>query len=143
MGSGIGDSGIGDRVHGDRAEWAMIGLLLALVLGQGAVAPAEYTVRLDTSKGPIVIAVHRDWAPHGADGSTSWWRRGYYDDARVLPDPERRVGAVRDRRGSEAGPGVADKTIPDDPWKGISTVAGRSRLRSRTRMAARPRSSST
>ena len=30
-------------------------------------APAVFQVNLDTSKGPVVIEVHRDWAPHGAD----------------------------------------------------------------------------
>ena len=30
-------------------------------------APADLRVRLDTTKGAIVIEVHRDWAPHGAD----------------------------------------------------------------------------
>ena len=30
-------------------------------------APATFKVRLDTSVGPIVIQVHRDWAPLGAD----------------------------------------------------------------------------
>ena len=30
-------------------------------------APALYKVRFDTSKGPFVVEVHRDWAPNGAD----------------------------------------------------------------------------
>ena len=30
-------------------------------------APATYKVSLDTSKGAIVIQVHRDWAPLAAD----------------------------------------------------------------------------
>lgn len=30
-------------------------------------APAVYKVRMETTKGPIVIEVHRDWAPRGAD----------------------------------------------------------------------------
>src|ERR1700734_1492724 len=30
-------------------------------------APATFKVRFDTSKGPFVIEVHRDWAPLGAD----------------------------------------------------------------------------
>ena len=44
-----------------------MGLLIALVLLQASSAPVTYKVRLETSKGPIVIAVHRDWAPRGAD----------------------------------------------------------------------------
>src|SRR5262245_50135043 len=34
-------------------------------IAQGRMAPAEYHVRLETSKGPMVIAVHRSWAPNG------------------------------------------------------------------------------
>jgi peptidyl-prolyl cis-trans isomerase A (cyclophilin A) len=30
-------------------------------------APEQYKVRFDTSKGPFIIEVHRDWAPRGAD----------------------------------------------------------------------------
>lgn len=30
-------------------------------------APAVYKVRMETTKGPIVVEVHRDWAPRGAD----------------------------------------------------------------------------
>jgi hypothetical protein len=30
-------------------------------------APAVYRVKFETSKGPFVVEVHRDWAPNGAD----------------------------------------------------------------------------
>ena len=30
-------------------------------------APAQYKVRLQTTKGDILILVHRDWSPLGAD----------------------------------------------------------------------------
>jgi peptidyl-prolyl cis-trans isomerase A (cyclophilin A) len=30
-------------------------------------APSVFKVRMETTKGPIVIEVHRDWAPRGAD----------------------------------------------------------------------------
>ena len=30
-------------------------------------APATFTANFDTSAGPFVITVHRDWAPNGAD----------------------------------------------------------------------------
>lgn len=102
----------------------MFWLLLAMVLGQGAVAPAEYTVRLDTTKGPIVIAVHRDWAPHGADRFHELVTSGYYDNAAVF----------RIRKGTWAQFGIAadptvaqawrGKTIPDDPWKGVTNRRG-------------------
>ena len=42
--------------------------------------PTNYTVELDTTKGPIVIEVHRDWAPKGADRFYELVKEGYYED---------------------------------------------------------------
>ena len=87
-------------------------------------APAAFKVVLDTSKGPIVIAVHRDWAPHGADRFHELVTSGYYDDARFF----------RIRKGTWAQFGIAAdpkvaqawraKTIPDDPWAGVANERG-------------------
>jgi cyclophilin family peptidyl-prolyl cis-trans isomerase len=98
-------------------------LLLLALLGSGP-GPAEYRVRLETSKGPIVMDVHRDWAPHGADRFYDLVTAGYYDEARVF----------RIRKGAWAQFGIAGdpqlaqawrtKTIPDDPWKGVSNTRG-------------------
>src|SRR5438094_5048999 len=44
----------------------------------------QSSVRLDTTKGAIVIAVHRDWAPHGADRFLELVIAGYFDDARFF-----------------------------------------------------------
>ena len=49
-----------------------------------AEAPREYKVRLETSKGAIVIEVHRDWAPNGADRFYELVTSGYYDDNRFF-----------------------------------------------------------
>ena len=43
-----------------------------------------YRVRLETSKGPIVVAVHRDWAPHGADRFRELVTARYFDDSRFF-----------------------------------------------------------
>ena len=51
-------------------------------------APTTFRVRLETSKGPIVVEAHRDWAPLGADRFFNLVKNGFYDDAtffRVLP----------------------------------------------------------
>ena len=45
-------------------------------------APAVYTAEFDTSAGPFVITVHRDWAPHGADRFFNLVKNGFYNDAR-------------------------------------------------------------
>jgi len=101
-------------------------VLLAIVLAGLAVAPApeQYRVRLETSKGIAIIGVHREWAPNGADRFHELVTSGYYDDARVF----------RIRKGTWAQFGIAgdprvaqtwrSKTIPDDPWKGISNTRG-------------------
>jgi homoserine O-acetyltransferase len=80
-------------------------------------APPLYRVQLDTTKGPIVIEVHRDWAPHGADRFHDLVTSGYYDDNRFF-----RVVAGRWAQfGINGDPAVSrawrEKTIPDDPRK--------------------------
>ena len=42
--------------------------------------PAEYKVKLETTKGDVIIQVHRDWAPLGADHFYQLVTKGYYDD---------------------------------------------------------------
>jgi homoserine O-acetyltransferase/O-succinyltransferase len=84
-------------------------------------APAQFSVRLDTSKGPVVVEVHREWAPHGADRFHELVRSGYYDDARFF-----RVVAERWAQfGINGRPEVSvrwrERTIPDDPPKQSNT----------------------
>jgi len=47
-------------------------------------APATYKVKLDTSTGPVVIEVHRDWAPLGADRFYNLVKNGFYDGVRFF-----------------------------------------------------------
>jgi peptidyl-prolyl cis-trans isomerase A (cyclophilin A) len=47
-------------------------------------APATYRVDFDTSKGPFVVEVHRDWAPNGADRFYNLVKNGFYDNARFF-----------------------------------------------------------
>ena len=94
------------------------------VFAQPVAPAAEYKVRLETTKGAIVIAVHRDWAPRGADRFHELVTSGYYDDAAVF----------RIRKGTWAQFGIAaepkvaqawrTKTIPDDPYAGHSNTRG-------------------
>src|SRR5205823_1757501 len=52
-------------------------------------APATYKVKFDTSAGPFVVQVHRDWAPNGADRFYNLVKAGFYDDVRffrVIPN---------------------------------------------------------
>jgi peptidyl-prolyl cis-trans isomerase A (cyclophilin A) len=47
-------------------------------------APDIYRARFDTSKGPIVIEVHRAWAPLGADRFYNLVKNGFYDGTRFF-----------------------------------------------------------
>ncbi len=77
-------------------------------------APDVYKVKFDTSKGPIVIEVHREWAPIGTDRFYELVKAGYYDEARffrVVPNFVAQFGLA-------ASPAVTkkwDKAIDDDP----------------------------
>src|SRR2546425_2917894 len=47
-------------------------------------APATFKVNFDTSAGPFVMEVHRDWAPNGADRFYNLVKNGFYDDIRFF-----------------------------------------------------------
>jgi homoserine O-acetyltransferase len=89
-----------------------------------AEAPREYKVRLETSKGAIVIEVHRDWAPGGADRFYELVTSGYYDDNRFF-----RVVAGRWAQfGINGDPRIATawrpKTFPDETGPRQSNTRG-------------------
>jgi len=93
---------------------------LVIVLVCGALvagAPETFRVRLDTSKGPIVVEVHRDWAPNGADRFRELVEAGYFDDSRFF----RVVKGQWAQFGISGTPAVStrwrSRTIPDDPVK--------------------------
>lgn len=101
-------------------------LLVALALAAQVSTPGGpiTTVRFDTSKGAIVIAVHRDWAPLGAARFLELVAAGFYDDARFF----RVVKGQWAQFGINGDPNVSarwrDRTIADDP-SGQSNVRGR------------------
>ena len=80
-------------------------LLASLGLAQ-AQAPATFTVRLDTTKGPIVIECVRAGRRLARIGPTSWCKR-LLRRRGVFSDSAEDVGAVRHRRRSEGRAGVA------------------------------------
>jgi peptidyl-prolyl cis-trans isomerase A (cyclophilin A) len=80
-------------------------------------APATYKVNLDTSKGSIVIEVHRDWAPVAADRFYNLVKNGFYDDARffrVIPNFMVQFGMNADPTITKAWANVPMK---DEPTK--------------------------
>lgn len=42
-------------------------------------APSQYKVRLQTTKGDVLVLVHRDWSPLGADHFYELTKMGFYD----------------------------------------------------------------
>ena len=79
-----------------------------------ALAPDEFRVRVETTKGAFVIAVHRAWAPHGADRLFQLVGVKYFDDSRFF---RVRAGYIA-QFGIAGNAGVAmlwlDSTILDD-----------------------------
>ena len=84
-------------------------------------APAEFKVKIETSKGDILLKVTRDWAPKGADRFYSLVKNGYYDDCRfyrVLPKYIAQVGIHGDPKISLKW---HEALIDDDPVKQKNT----------------------
>jgi peptidyl-prolyl cis-trans isomerase A (cyclophilin A) len=112
-----------------QVSFALAALALGLVAGASAAgagnlsdpaalnakAPAVYKAKFDTSKGPFVVEVHRDWAPRGADRFYNLVKNGFYDNARFF----RVIEGFMVQFGINGDPNVAgawrDADIKDDP----------------------------
>jgi homoserine O-acetyltransferase len=111
----------------------MLALLLMLAgsLGPGLRSsgpalqtPNTFRVQLDTTKGAIVIEVHRDWAPHGADRFYELVTSGYYDNTRffrVVKDQWAQFGINGDPKTATTW---RERAIPDDRPAGHSVIRG-------------------
>src|SRR5579863_9806045 len=80
-----------------------------------AQAPASYKVKFDTSKGPFIVEVHRDWAPNGADRFYNLVNNGFFDNARFF----RVISGFMVQFGINADPKLSavwrEARIKDDP----------------------------
>jgi len=80
-------------------------------------APDVYKVKFDTSKGPFVVEVHRDWAPNGADRFYNLVKNGFFDNDRFF----RVVDGFMVQFGINGNPKLSsvwrDANIKDDPVK--------------------------
>ena len=90
-----------------------------------ATAPAKYAVKLDTTKGEIIIDVTREWSPNGADRFYNLVKAGYYDDVaffRVIAGFMAQVGISGDPKVNAAW---RQARIKDDPSKsGVGNKPG-------------------
>src|SRR5215475_8099113 len=80
-------------------------------------APPTFKAKFDTSKGPFVVEVHRDWAPKGADRFFNLVKNGFFDDTRFF----RVVPNFMVQFGINGDPSIqrnwANANITDDPVK--------------------------
>lgn len=104
-----------------------IASFLALILivagcAGGSAATNTFRVRLDTTKGPVLVEVDRSAAPNGAKRFYELVQAHYFNGSRFY----RVVPGFVVQWGAAADPAVTkkwDKTIPDDPVK-ISNTRG-------------------
>ena len=78
-------------------------------------APDLYFARIETTKGPFTLEIHRDWAPIGADHFYLLARAGFYDDSRftrVVPRFIAQFGVPRD---SLLASLWSSRAVADDP----------------------------
>ncbi len=87
-------------------------------------APALYRVKMATTKGTVVIEVHRDWAPRGADRFYALVRSGFFTGAsffRVVPNFMAQFGiAIKPEVNKE----WESRTLQDDKPSGHSNKRG-------------------
>lgn len=84
-------------------------------------APDSFDVQVESSRGPFVIRIRRDWSPLGADRFHYLVRSRYFDGTRFF----RVVGGFVAQWGLSGSPAVntawEDKTIPDEPVRASNT----------------------
>jgi peptidyl-prolyl cis-trans isomerase A (cyclophilin A) len=101
----------------------LVALLTLSLAGCSAAAASDtYRVRMDTTKGPVVVEVQRSLAPNGAKRFYELVKAHYFDGARFY----RVVPGFVVQWGGAADPAVSkrwDKPIPDDPVK-LSNTRG-------------------
>jgi peptidyl-prolyl cis-trans isomerase A (cyclophilin A) len=80
-------------------------------------APEEFKVRMETTKGDVVLQVNRAWAPQGADRFFNLVKIGYYNDVAFF----RVIDGFMAQFGIHGDPKVNEKWEPaqikDDPVK--------------------------
>ena len=89
-----------------------------------AKAPEEFKVKFDTSKGPIVLELHRMWAPKGVDRFYNMVRAGFFSNVRffrVIPNFMAQFGVNGDPAVNAAWEKVR---LMDDPPNGQKNVRG-------------------
>jgi len=100
-------------------------------------APEQFRVEFDTTKGKLVIEVHRDWAPNGADRFYNLVKIGFFEDIaffRVIPSFMAQFGIHGDPAVSKAWQQatIQDDLVTQSNERGYITYAKTRRHNSRT-----------
>ena len=100
------------------ALWLAL-LLLTLSCGRREnpteTAPANFKVRLETNQGPVVIQVHRAWAPIGVDRFYELVKTGFFEDARFFRLAKGFVVQFGINKDPQVEAKWRDRAIDDDP----------------------------
>jgi peptidyl-prolyl cis-trans isomerase A (cyclophilin A) len=84
-------------------------------------APDRFTVRMETTEGPLIIDVTREWSPNGADRFYTLVREGFFTDVAFF----RVVEGFMAQGGIHGDPQVSarwrDRRIQDDPVRQSNT----------------------
>lgn len=100
-------------------------ILLGACLPRPLPPPERFRVRLDTSKGPLVIEVDRRWAPRAADRFRELVIAKYYDDTRFFRVVERRWAQFGINGDPQVAAAFRGAGIPDeDPGPRKSNLRG-------------------
>jgi peptidyl-prolyl cis-trans isomerase A (cyclophilin A) len=86
-------------------------------------APDVFQVAFDTSKGKIVVEVHRDWAPNGVDHFYTLVKTHFFDGSRFYRTIRNFVAQFGIAADPKTNALWASGSIPDDPVK-ESNVTG-------------------
>ena len=88
-------------------------------------APDVFDVKFETTRGDVVVRIHREWAPLGADRLFNLVEIGFFKDTALF----RVVDGFVVQFGIHADPEISEKwskaTIDDDPVVGKSNTRGR------------------
>lgn len=121
------------RIIDSRMKWLLLSVLVLLALagcgnspdpGKAASKPTPpppmpdvYRVTLDTTNGEVVVEVHKDWAPEGAERFYTLVNQGFFDGARFY----RVVRGYIVQFGYSGDPKIdslwQSSFLPDDPVK--------------------------
>lgn len=88
-------------------------------------APSVYKVRLETTKGFMIVECHREWAPLGADRFFTLVKQGFYNGSpffRVITEPKPYIAQFGINVDSYANEDWAKDTLDLDPVKESNTV---------------------